>query len=421
MTMHPRRWTPVTATAGIAVLLTGAAWFVMPQVADHALNSAKKTDMSEGVAKPADKSPADLNSSTAKRQAQEQTLTAEPGLAIPAPYIERERKGAAGGGDQAPPQSGLQSGPPSGPTRFGPPVERSLRRAASVDLDVRALPQTSPERFERPEREPPAIIRRFIGTEPPASTQRAAPSIPPQNAPAPSPIKNFDGLDYATWGAGHPPDTNGDVGPTYYIQTINTSIGIFRKSDNARVAAFTFNTFMSQGHFGNLCDTNNMGDPVVLYDSFDDRWIITDFAFQLDPSNNVVNPPGNFECIAVSKTGDPVSGGWNFYSINTAGGLGDYPKLGIWPDGLYMSVNMFGYSATGGFIGPRVYAFNKAQMYAAAPSVQVVTFDAPPTDFTLIPSNARLQAGTPPPGTPNYFLSTWQYTNALTVYKFHVN
>ena len=39
---------------------------------------------------------------------------------------------------------------------------------------------------------------------------------------------------------------------------------------------------MSQGNFGNLCDTDNFGDPVVLYDTFEDRWVITDFAFQLD-------------------------------------------------------------------------------------------------------------------------------------------
>src|SRR4029079_9668338 len=33
----------------------------------------------------------------------------------------------------------------------------------------------------------------------------------------------------------------------------------------------------------------------------------------------------------------------------------------------------------------------------------------------------RLQAGTPPPGTPNYFVSTWEFLNGLTVYKFHVH
>src|SRR5207245_1780803 len=134
------------------------------------------------------------------------------------------------------------------------------------------------------------------------------------------------------------------------------------------------------------------------------------------------NPPGAFECFAVSRSGDPVSGGWNFYSINTAGGLGDYPKLGIWPDGIYLSVNLFPYTFGAAFIGPRVYALNKAQMYAGESSVQVQSFDAPvTTDFTLLPSNGRLQTGTPPPGTPNYFVSTWRFLNALSIYKFHVD
>src|SRR5260370_40951946 len=86
-----------------------------------------------------------------------------------------------------------------------------------------------------------------------------------------------------------------------------------------------------------------------------------------------------------------------------------------------MSVNMFGYPAASAFQNPRVYAFNKAQMYAGNASVQVVTFNAPAADFTILPSNARLQAGTPPTGTPNYFVSTWEFLNALTVYKFHVD
>ncbi len=151
--------------------------------------------------------------------------------------------------------------------------------------------------------EEPEIERVELPGGPPVV--KALPVIGPKVA-APPPIVSFDGLDFATWGAGHPPDTNGDVGPIYYIQTVNTSIGIFLKTGGAPVAAFTFNTFMSQGAFGNLCDTNNFGDPVVLYDTFEDRWVITDFAFQLDVSNNVVNPPGSFQCIAVSKTGDPV-------------------------------------------------------------------------------------------------------------------
>ncbi len=305
------------------------------------------------------------------------------------------------------------------------PKELKMVRAHSFDGDLRQLPYSPPVHKERPEREPPEIIPTVYG-----STSRASSSVATigsrtplggPNAPAPSPLANFDGLDFATWGAGHPPDPNGDVGPTYYIQTVNTSIGIYNKSTGTRVAAFTYDTFMSQGSFGNLCDTNNFGDPVVLYDSFEDRWIVTDFAFQLDGAGNVINPPGAFQCIAASKTGDPVGGGWNFYSINTTGGLGDYPKLGIWPDGLYMSVNMFDYAASGSFQNVRAYAFNKAQMYAGNPTVQSVSFDAPSSEFTLLPSNARLQAGTPPAGTPNYFSVVAQFVNAISVYKFHVD
>jgi len=304
---------------------------------------------------------------------------------------------------------------------MSPPREHRLHRAAPFHGDLRALPKAQPRKFERPEREGPVPHPIFLpGTTVATSPLIAEPSVADRSAPAPSPIRSFDGLDFANWGAGHPPDTNGDVGPKYFIEAVNTSIGIFNKSDGTRVAAFTFDTFMSQGHFGNLCDTDNFGDPVVVYDSFEDRWIITDFAFKLDASG-IANPPGAFQCLAVSQSGDPVSGGWNFYSINTAGGLGDYPKFGVWPDGLYMSANMFDFAASGSFQNPRVYAFNKAQMYAGAPAVQVVSFDGPSADFTLLPSNARLQTGTPPPGTPNFYVSTWEFLNALTVYKFHVD
>lgn len=309
------------------------------------------------------------------------------------------------------------------------PREHRMQRAGSFDGDLRSLTDTRPvRRRERPEREnkprPAPVELRDPNQPGSAASDPALSGIDdPQTllAPAPGPSANFEGLDFAAWGAGHPPDTNGDVGPTYYIQTINTSIGIYEKATGTRVAAFTFDTFLSQGNFGNLCDTDNFGDPVVLYDTFEDRWVITDFAFMLDGSNNIINPPGAFECFAVSRTGDPVTGGWNFYSINTTGGLGDYPKLGIWPDGLYMSVNMFDYAITGSFQNVRLYALNKAQMYAGTPSVQVVSFDMPAAEFTVLPANARLQTGTPPPGSPNYFASVWQYLNVVGVWKFHVD
>ena len=46
-------------------------------------------------------------------------------------------------------------------------------------------------------------------------------------------------------------------------------------------------------------------------------------------TGGVVNPPGSYQCFAVSRTGDPVAGGWNFYSLHITDALQDYPKFGI--------------------------------------------------------------------------------------------
>jgi len=305
------------------------------------------------------------------------------------------------------------------PGQIGSPLETAMKRGGSTALDLRNLPRGAVRKHERPVHASPAATP----IELPGSIphQQADAAAPVATAAAPAPTASFAGLDFDNWGASHPPDANGDVGPVYFIETVNTSVGIYDKSTGVRVTAFTFDALMSQGNFGNLCDTDNLGDPVVLYDTFEDRWVISDFAYQLDGSDNVVSPPGEFQCLAVSRTGDPVAGGWNFYSINIVGGLGDYPKFGVWPDGIYMSVNLLGYAADGAFQNPRLYAFNKAQMYAGAPTVQVVSFDAPNAEFTILPANARLQTGTPPAGSPNYFSVVAQFSNTFSVYKFHVD
>ena len=295
------------------------------------------------------------------------------------------------------------------------PVASKLMRAGTFDGDVRRLKFNKPPFKEVPEREAPNHDEVVNGD--PVEAGSGLPSF--VSAAAPAPLSNFIGLDFATFGAGRPPDTNGDVGPTYFIQSVNSSIGIFRKSDGARVVGLDLNTFMKQGNFGNLCDKNNFGDPVILYDSFEDRWIITDFAFTLDASGNVTS--NSYQCFAASKTGDPVAGGWNYYYTVDTDALGDYPKFGVWTDGIYMSANMFGKSSTGAFQTVRVRALNKAQMYAGNSTVQVVSFDVGGGEFTLLPGNARLQTGTPPVGTPNYFATIGLYTNAISFYKFKVD
>jgi hypothetical protein len=144
--------------------------------------------------------------------------------------------------------------------------------------DLRDLPQIAPGA-------PAPIPLRYVpGQEPKGSPPQIANWVDSvvQNefgaGQMPGPIANFAGLDFAAFGSGWPPDTNGDVGPNHYIQTVNTSIGIYDKTTGVQLSALTFNAFFT-GPAGSPCDTANQGDPVVLYDDSVDRWVITDFAW----------------------------------------------------------------------------------------------------------------------------------------------
>ena len=123
-------------------------------------------------------------------------------------------------------------------------------------------------------------------------------------APMPTPAVTFNALNFTSNGAGHPPDTVGDVGPNHFVQAVNTSIGIYNKVTGAAFATFTFNSLWSGAGTGTPCDTSHNGDPTVIYDPQNDRFIVADFSW-----TDIVNGP-YYECIAVSKTSNPVTGGW---------------------------------------------------------------------------------------------------------------
>jgi len=288
-----------------------------------------------------------------------------------------------------------------------------IGKRGSFDGDVRSLNGKKPEDHSaRPEKGQPEPGIAASAKDP--AGQVAAPA-----APSPAPSAVFSGLDFASAGNGWPPDTNGDVGPNHFVQSVNTSIGIFRKTTGEKLASFSFNTLITGTN--TLCDNNNYGDPVVLYDTFAGRWVISDFAFTTDALGNVNSD--NYQCFAVSKTGDPM-GSWWFYAFKVAvgGDIADYPKFGVWPDGIYMSANVFGPST---FKNAQVWVFDKEAFYRGDASPRAVPFVLPQssggtTIFSLLPSNARAQTGTPPVGRPNLFASIWG-SYQLRVWKFAVD
>jgi hypothetical protein len=224
----------------------------------------------------------------------------------------------------------------------------------------------------------------------------------------PSPILNFDGIPFPGVNCNcAPPDTNGEVGLTQYVQIVNTGFQVFNKNTGASVFGPVAITSLWQG-FGGVCESSGFGDPVALFDQLANRWVITQFAGGGVPTD---------ECVAVSQTSD-ATGAYNRYAFHLGEDFFDYPKLGVWPDAYYMSMNVFNSSGTA-FLGPQAFALDRTAMLAGNPATFIATARGASTDDGFMP--ADLDGSIPPPaGAPNPFLSvgllgTWP------LHRFHVD
>jgi hypothetical protein len=201
-----------------------------------------------------------------------------------------------------------------------------------------------------------------------------------------------------------PPDTNGAVGSTQYVQWVNSSFAVFDKATGARIAGPTAGNSLWAG-FGGGCQTNNDGDPTVLYDKLANRWVFAQFSVSTTPF---------LQCVAVSTTSD-ATGTYNRYSFSYSG-FDDYPKMGVWPDAYYETFNMFNASGTA-FVGADLCAYNRSAMLNGQPATQVC-FQQGSSIGGVLP--ADLDGTTAPPaGSPNYMV--FFGTNNLNLFKFHVN
>ncbi|GAC1537974.1 MAG: hypothetical protein NVS2B7_08610 [Herpetosiphon sp.] len=223
---------------------------------------------------------------------------------------------------------------------------------------------------------------------------------------------NFAGVgngDYGFVPNAAPPDTNGAVGATQYVQWVNESFAVFDKTTGAIAAGFpkTGNTLWTG--FGGGCEANNDGDPIAQYDKAANRWVLTQFS--------VTNPStyGYLQCVAVSTTSD-ATGTYNRYAFSYGGSqFNDYPKLGVWPDGYYITYNIFNNGST--FGGAKLCAFDRTALLAGAAATQQC-FQLSTSYGGVLPSDLD---GTiaPPAGSPNFLLNFG--SNSLNLWKFHVD
>ncbi len=210
-----------------------------------------------------------------------------------------------------------------------------------------------------------------------------------------------------------PPDTTGDLGPSHYVQWVNSRYSVYTLTRDANNNITDFNLvagFPKQGNvvwqgFGGRCESDNDGDPIVQYDQLADRWVLTQFAVSGTPYT---------QCVAVSTSPDPT-GTYNRYAYSYNTDFNDYPKMGVWPNAYYITYNIFKRGRTYG--GNKVCAFERSQMLAGGAARQICAQTS--TSYaSLLP--ADLEGTTlPPANSPNYLLSIG--TSTLQFWKFTVN
>jgi len=210
---------------------------------------------------------------------------------------------------------------------------------------------------------------------------------------------NFDGVSANGYA---PPDTNGSVGTTQFVQITNVEYAIYGKTNgNLLLGPALINTIWSG--FGGDCDTSgNGGDPIAVFDKAAQRWVVS----QLSGSYNSW-------CMAVSQTSD-ATGSYYRYAFSSGGNLDDYPKLGVWPDAYYRATNTF----SGGFVGAKACAFDRASMLTGG-AANEICFQQSSSVAGLLPSD--LDGSTAPPsGEPNLFIELYD-TSHLGLFRFHVD
>ena len=191
----------------------------------------------------------------------------------------------------------------------------------------------------------------------------------------PAPLLTFEGMsnqdNFNVFGFRvNPPDPNGEVGPNNYVEMINLVFAVYDKAGNLLVGPVDTGSLWADFPITDCTDPS--GDPVVLYDQFMDRWLLSQFT---------TAGPEFFNCVAISTTSDPT-GSYYRYAFSTGPNFPDYPKYGNWTDSYVITTREFGPTIEYG-IG--VYALEKNKMVNGDPNARNVRFFIDGNDPVLLP------------------------------------
>lgn len=228
---------------------------------------------------------------------------------------------------------------------------------------------------------------------------------------------SFDGVGRAAGYSinGEPPDTNGSVGDTQYVQWVNTAFAVYSKSTGSKVypaSGFAAGNTIWSGFASGRCNTDNSGDPIVLFDKQAKRWIFTQFAVSSSPY---------YQCVAVSQTSD-ATGAYNRYAYSFSTNFNDYPKVGVWTDGYYFTFNLFAHGSR--FAGADLCAMDRTTALNGG-AAKMLCFKTSTAYGGVLPADIDGASGAtgttalPPAGTPEYFVNFG--SNSLNVWRMTPN
>ncbi len=218
--------------------------------------------------------------------------------------------------------------------------------------------------------------------------------------------------------SGFPPDPIIAAGPDHVMALINSIIHIYDKQGTL------LRTISADSWFLNVLNNNNAFDPTIIYDQFEDRWVMC-----WDNQNGATQTA--FWLVAVSDGPDPL-GNWYNYAfpahlngMDDVGNWGDFQKIGYDSEALYISGRQFAFA--GGFDYCKLRIIPKSELYASdggpvtykdfwdfrTPGNASVIVDGPPIVASHLDASATTYMVVDSPFQTSTYITLWKIDNPL--------
>ncbi len=236
--------------------------------------------------------------------------------------------------------------------------------------------------------------------------------------PATVPTKLLDFLGVGTGFNGYhvpdaPTDGNLSIGDTQIVQWVNVQFAVFDLNGNNIL--FNGQPYVN----GNIlwqsgpCSQTNSGDIIAQWDKMAHRWVMYQPRFSAP----------YYDCFAISQTAD-ATGAYYTYAFPTfdnANNFPDYPKVGVWPNGYYVSHNSFFHLQS--YNGAMPCAYDRVKMLAGDPNAQGTCFldnsNGTLFDDSMLPADVD-DASAPPNGIDPIFVgSVDNFAQDSNIYYYH--